>query len=90
MKLSIKIQLILHKACQMRAQNTRLMHRRLRTIIPYRRILAECDADADDFLGDVFHVLADEVVAAWMKEDRKAPGIAEGDEVRFARVVFDV
>lgn len=35
-------------------------------------------------------MLPDEVIAAWVEEDGKAPWVPEGDDMRFARVELDV
>lgn len=90
MELRIQIQFILHKPCKMTTQDTSFMRRRWGPIIPYHRVLAQRYTDSDDFLRNIFHMLAHEVVAAGVEEDREGPRIAEGYEVRFARVVFGV
>ena len=43
-----------------------------------------------DFLGDLLHMLPDQMVARWVEENGKTPGISKGGQVRFSRIVLDV
>lgn len=41
-------------------------------------------------LGQILKVLADQIIAGRMEENRKAPGIAESNQMRFSGVEVDV
>lgn len=78
------------KSSQMGAKHAGVVGRGTRSVVANGGVLAERDADADNLLSDLLHVVFDEVVAIGMEEDGETPGVLEGYEVRLARVEIEV
>jgi hypothetical protein len=90
MEVGIQVELLLDETSKVRAEHTGFVGGGARAIISNIGKFAQSDADSNNLLGEIFHVLADEIVAGRMEEDGETPGVSKGDKVGLAREEVNV